>query len=170
MAADFLDELAELALGSRLKRLSDRLMAEANSIYQAFGHTVQPRWFVLLALLYRRGRVGVVDAAESLGISQPAVSQFSRDLEDKGWLKVVFDEQDGRKRYLALTDLGRKEVDSLQPMWRAVEAAAKDLCEETGGDFYRSIQRFEKALKQKSMLARAMQITEDGRRRTDEKQ
>jgi DNA-binding MarR family transcriptional regulator len=154
---DFLDELGELALGSRLKRLSDRLMTDANLTYQAFGHSVQPRWFVLLALLHKQSQVSVVEASEYLGISQPAVSQFSRDLEDKGWLQVVFDEQDGRRRLLQLTALGRAEVDSLQTMWRAVDAAAKELCEEAGEHFFQSIQRFERALKRKSLRDRALE-------------
>ena len=161
MSADFLDELAELALGSRLKRLSDRLMTEANSIYQAFGHSMQPRWFGLLALLYRRGEVAVVEAADLLGISQPAISQFSRDLEKQGWVTVEQAANDGRKRLLTLTASGRQEVASLQTMWQAVDLAAKELCEETGGDFYQSIQRFERALKRKSLLDRALAQVED---------
>ena len=157
MSKDFLDELAELALGSRLKRLSDRLMTEANNTYQAFGHSVQPRWFVLLALLYRKGSVAVVEAADLLGISQPAVSQFSRDLEARGWVAIVADTNDGRKRLLELTEVGRAQVETLQPMWRAVDRAAKQLCEEAGGNFYQSLQRIEQALKQKTLLARALE-------------
>jgi len=162
METDFLDELGELALGSRLKRLSDRLLTEASSIYQSFGHQVQPRWFTLLALLYRREQVAVVEAADLLGISQPAVSQFSRDLEERGLLRVVFDERDGRKRFLQLTDSGRNQVDALQPMWRAVEQAAKELCEEAGSDFYPAVQKFEQALKRKSLLARTAMYRETG--------
>jgi DNA-binding MarR family transcriptional regulator len=78
-------------------------------------------------------------------------------LEDKGWLQVVLDQNDGRKRFLALTDLGRAEVDSLQTMWRAVDAAAKELCEEVSEDFFQSIQRFERALKRKSLRDRALE-------------
>ena len=34
---DFLDELGELALASRLKRLSERMMLEASGVYAHFG-------------------------------------------------------------------------------------------------------------------------------------
>ncbi|MCB1633894.1 MAG: MarR family transcriptional regulator, partial [Xanthomonadales bacterium] len=83
-SGDFLDELGELALGSRLKRLADRIMADAAAIYRHLGHDMQPRWFTLLALLYRHGQCNVVEAAERLGLSQPAISQFSQQLVQRG--------------------------------------------------------------------------------------
>lgn len=157
MQEDFLNELGELALGSRLKRLADRLMTQANDTYREFGHDMQPRWFVLLALLNEKTQVSVVEAAEYLGVSQPAVSQFSRDLEDRKWLKVAFDKKDGRKRQLKLTASGKTFVSKLQPMWQAVDKAAKELCEEVSPNFFNDLIRLEQAVKAKSLTARALE-------------
>ena len=154
---DFLDELAELALGSRIKRLGDRMMAEAERTYRVFGHDAQPKWFGLLALLYRRGPLSVGDAAEQLGLTQPAVSQFLRGLEQKGWVRVKLDPADGRRRIAHLTRRGRGEVEAMQPMWRAGDAAAKRLCDEAGGQLLESLQRFEQALSRRSLAERAME-------------
>src|SRR5262245_39228630 len=110
---DFLDELGALALGSRLKRLGDRMMAEASRTYRSFGHDVQPKWFGLLALLHRDGPVGVVQAARRLGLTQPAVSQFCRDLEERGWIELRSDAGDARKRRIELTGRGRAGVASM---------------------------------------------------------
>ena len=51
----FLNELAELALGSRLKRLSERMLASASDVYQEFGVDINPKWFTLMALLDAKG-------------------------------------------------------------------------------------------------------------------
>jgi len=160
-SSDFLDELGSLALGSRIKRLGDRMMAEANRTYRAFGHDAQPKWFGLLALLYRAGPVGVGEAADRLGLTQPAISQFCRDLEGRGWIQVDLDPDDGRKRVLRLSRRGKAAVAAMQPMWRAVESAANDLCRSAGADFLASLQRLEWALSQKSIAERAQEYRDE---------
>ena len=63
MNKDYLDQLGELALGSRLKRMSDRMLSDAASVYQHFNLDIQPKWFGLLALLYDQQQASVVEAA-----------------------------------------------------------------------------------------------------------
>lgn len=154
MQKDFLDDLAELALGSRLKRLSERMLSDAANIYQEFDLDVQPKWFTLLALLHRKQRVNVVEASECLGLSQPAISQFCRQLADKGLVSFVVCEQDSRRKVLTLTPSGRDEVNKMLPMWLAVQKAAEQLCGEFENDFYRSLRKCEKALAAKSLQQR----------------
>lgn len=151
---DFFDELGVLALGSRLKRLSDRLAAEANAIHQVYGRGSQARWFVLLALLHAKQQLSVVQAAECLGVTQPAISQACRELEAKGWLEVVVDDNDGRKRLMSLSRGGQRQVEVMQTMWQAVESAALDLCRDADVDLLQNIQQIERALTRKSLLAR----------------
>ncbi len=154
MQKDFLDELGELALGSRLKRLSEKVLSDAANIYQDFDVNVQPKWFTLLALLHRKLRVNVVEASEYLGLSQPAISQFCRQLADEGLVSFVTCEQDSRRKVLTLTPRGREEVNKMLPMWQAVQKAAEQLCREFENDFYRSLRKCEKALAEKSLQQR----------------
>ena len=154
---DYLNELAELALGTRLKRLSDRLTADATKVYRAFGFDLQPKWFTLLSLLHTKGQVSVVNAAELLGLSQPAISQFSRDLVAQGIVVSTVCDDDSRKRQLTLSKNGKSLVKKLQPMWAAVDAAAKELCREDGNNFYQSLVSFERVLARKSLLERALE-------------
>lgn len=154
MNNDFLDELGELALGTRLKRLSERMLADAAGVYQHFNMDIQPKWFTLLALLHRKGDVGVVDAAARLGISQPAISQFCSQLVDKGLVETQLSRADSRKRMMRLTQSGRKQIDALIPIWDAVQEAAQQLCEELENDFYHSLQKLETSLERRSLLER----------------
>ena len=158
---DFLDELGALAVGSRLKRLADRMLAEAAGTYRSFGQDAQPKWFGLLALLHREGPVGVVQAAQRLGLTQPAVTQFCRGLEQRGWVQVSPDPKDGRRRSIRLTRRGRSAVAGMQPMWRAVQRAGEDLCAEAGPSFLDSIRRFERALARRSIAERALEYANE---------
>ncbi len=154
MSIDFLDELGELALGSRLKRLSERMLNDAAQIYQYFGVEVQPKWFTLLALLDKRQKVSVVEASEYLGLSQPALSQFCRQLQQQQYITLEVDKRDSRKRVIALSKLGQQQVEKMQPMWRAVDRAAKDMCREYENHFYQALLKLEKSHNHRSLLER----------------
>jgi len=152
---DFFDELSELALGSRLKRLSDRMYAEAQHVYRDFNMAIQPKWFSLLALLHKKGQVTVVEAAENLQLSQPALSQFCKQLIAEGMVEFHSDKKDSRKRIISLTPKGRVTINNLETIWQGIELAAKELCEEAENDFYASLLKFEQALNKKALLTRS---------------
>lgn len=158
---DFLDELAELALGSRLKRLSDRLLHDANQVYREFGHEIPVKYFTLLMLLKNSQGIGVVEAATYLGLSQPAISQFVRELVAMDLVISVAGKQDSRKKTLSLSEGGEAVLNKMQVMQMAVDAAAKGLCEEAGGDFYQAIRRCEAALSRKSLLQRTLECSNE---------
>ena len=61
---DILDELGALALGSRLKRLSDALFQDGARIYQAAGQGFEPRWFPVFVYLYRKGPTSITELAQ----------------------------------------------------------------------------------------------------------
>lgn len=151
---DFLNELGELALGSRLKRISEKMLANAAQIYQSFDLNIQPKWFTLLALLDAKKQVTVVEAAKQLGLSQPALSQFCKQLLAEGLITLTVPEQDSRQRQLQLSSLGKQRVHEMKPIWRAVELAAIDLATEANNDFYRALITFEKAFEKQDLVAR----------------
>lgn len=155
---DFLDELGELALGSRLKRLSDRLMADASQVYKNCGHVIQPKWFALLALLHKRDEVSIVKASELLGLSQPAVSQFVKEMIKEGLVTTAPSPKDSRRKFISLTEHGRLTVENMKFMWRAVDLAAKELCGEVSANFFDSIKEFEKKLSSSSLSQRTARI------------
>lgn len=155
---DFLDELEELALGTRLKRLSERMLTDAGKVYKAFNINMQPKWFSLLALIDKKQKINVVEASQLLGLSQPAVSQFCRQLEKEGLITNIICENDSRKRVLTLTETGQQQVNKMKPMWQAVTHAAKELSQELDNDIYQAIRKCEQAMTRKSLLERTMDI------------
>jgi DNA-binding MarR family transcriptional regulator len=164
MQEDFLDELAELALGSRLKRLSEKMLADATNIYRDFAVEVQPKWFTLLALLHNKKQVSVVEAAQYLGLSQPAISQFCKQLSDKNLVIFVTSSEDSRRKVLTLSNSGQEQVEKMLPMWQAVQCAAEQICTEFENDFYKSLRKCEQALQEKSLQQRALEAYNDAKK------
>ena len=155
--SDYFDELGEVALGSRLKRLSDRIMGDALNVYKHMGQDIQPKWFTLMSLLYEKKSVSIVQASDFLGLTQPCISQFSKELIKKGLVKACPDKNDLRRKILSLTANGKRKYKNMEPVRKAVRKAAVSLCEEEEQDFYQAIKQFEKALLKKSLYQRTLE-------------
>jgi len=127
----YLPSLAQLALGSRLKSLSDHFYAAVDEVYRTCGAGVESRWFPVLRFLWENGDTTVSDVAQAIGQTHSAVSQLADKLVDAGLVCRNKDVQDGRRSLLALTDKGRTSLSALGPIWVAVRRGiVKSLGEE----------------------------------------
>lgn len=152
---DILRDLGHLALASRLKRLADALLADAAKVHSDADAPLQPGQFPLIAALDRYGPMSVNDAAEILGISQPATTRAVSESVKIGLVTSGPGQDDKRFRELSLTELGRSTVaDMKRSMWPRVEASARGLTQGLTGDFLDSINQIEGRLLEQSMLER----------------
>ena len=154
VADDFLNDLAELALGNRLKRVSEKITANTTQVYKSFDIDIQPKYFTLLALLEQKTTLTIVEAASHLGLSQPALSQFCKHLHNDGLIDIKKGEKDSRRREISLSDRGHITIKQIKPIWSAVQDAAVEMCKQDGNNFYHSLVAFENALDQKDMFLR----------------
>lgn len=117
-------------LGSRLKRLAERLQAGAELIARDCGLPTQPGQMPLLTALWRRGSLGVGEAAEMTGFSQPAITRVARELARTGLIATAGDASDKRVRRLSLTAEGRRVMVLAQTaLWPRLRAAVAETCD-----------------------------------------
>ena len=140
---DLLRDFGTMTFASRLKRLGDRLKAEATRLYNARGVEFNDSWFLVAFLLSRNEGLSVTDMADMLGISRAAVSQMYKAMERNGLLVVHTDDRDKRRRLLYLTEEGRAAVTALEPIWNAVGKCTEDLVRETGQDVLKALSDIE---------------------------
>src|SRR5262245_43396423 len=131
---DYINQLGLLALGSRMRALSERLYAVADEVYQRRGIPIQGRWFPLLRLLHDRGPQTVGEIAEAIGQTHSAVSQLGDKLVREGWLQVSPNPADKRVRRLALSEKAQRALRDAKPAWRAIEEVLQRRCGEAGID------------------------------------
>jgi DNA-binding MarR family transcriptional regulator/N-acetylglutamate synthase-like GNAT family acetyltransferase len=166
MARDVLAEMGYLALGSRLKRLAERVQSDATKAFSDRGIPVQATHFPLLAALTTYGPLSVSEAVDAVGISQPAVTRIHNSLQKLGLTHTVPVKGDNRQKQIRLTPEGEALIDDLKhTMWPQVRRAAQALCEGPDTDILTQIARIEDALQARPLQARIEdQVAADNRR------
>lgn len=143
---DYITQLGLVALGSRMRAVSDRLYATADEVYRLTGLEIQGRWLPLLRILHDRGPQTVGEIADAVGQTHSAVSQLADRLTEQGWLTVLVDPSDKRRRRLALTARAETALRTAKPLWRAIEDLFGAHCREHGIDLLHTLATFERAL------------------------
>ena len=155
MVSDILAEHGILFLGSRLKRLADRMQADAAEVLERLGLGVQPSQVTLLAALDRFGPLSIGDAVEALGTSQPAVTRLAGTLIEAGLVSADRTAHDQRQKTLDLTESGRALVVRIKSaLWPPVRAAAEALTADLSGSFLQQLEGLEANLAQRSLTSR----------------
>lgn len=116
----FFSDVGLLAIGSRLKLLSDRLYDTADETYRRHGIGLQARWFPVLRLLHDKGPQSVGEIAQAVGQTHSAVSQLATKLTARGMLEATADAHDKRLRRLSLTPRAIDELRKAKPLWHAI--------------------------------------------------
>jgi DNA-binding MarR family transcriptional regulator/ribosomal protein S18 acetylase RimI-like enzyme len=132
---DLISELGPLALGSRLKRLSDRMMREVTEIYRQSGLDFEPKWFPLYYLLAREEAKSITEIADTLQITHPGVIQIAREMEKAGWVVSERSGDDARRRLLRLTPGALAAQPKLEQLWLGIRATNAQLLQEVAPGF-----------------------------------
>ena len=152
MARDILDDLGYLALGSRLKRLAERLQAEAMRTYAELDYPTQPGHFPLMAALDAYGPMTVGEAVDCIGVSQPAITRTQNALINLGFVETRPSSTDQRISLMSLTETGQQLIQSMkQDLWPQVERAARTMCCGPDADLLGNIRQLETAMSVRSL-------------------
>ena len=151
---DFMAEMAELAIASRLRRLSDLYWQGVTATYRQSGVDFDVRWATIFVLIARQGPVAVMEIADRLGITHPAVIQVINELEKNGLIVSAKSEQDGRKRLLTLSETGQAMLPKLHPLWDAFIAVNKEMLDNQTHNLLASLQEMESQLAERSFFDR----------------
>ncbi len=151
---NYIRQLGAVAIASRLRALNDVLVRDAVRIYEEQEVDFEPRWFPLVMLLKEKGPLSVMEIAEQLNMTHPAVNQTCNILEKKGHIRSLKDKKDKRKRIIHLNDQCIQLTEQLEPLWKHFESAVTDLFYETQADFLDILSEMEEALDRKSMYER----------------
>jgi DNA-binding MarR family transcriptional regulator len=147
MARDFVRTQGYLTLGSRLKRIGDRLQADAQVIFKAVGVDLPVALMPTLHALANDGDMTIGELAESLGVTQPGVTRNAAQLEALGLVRTLRNRADRRVRTISLTkkgaDLIALAVRELDP-W--ISSAVAEVCSTLEGSFLDQLAALEDGL------------------------
>ena len=159
MVGDIVRELGHLTLGSRLKRIGERLQGQAQVLLEEAGISLSASHFPVLAALDRLGPLGVGELAQAVGVSQPGVTRMLERLQSEGLVKSQRPVGDRRLRPIVLTRTGRQLVArSRQLVWPRIEAAVADACAGPSAPLLAQLAALEDALAAAPLSTRAARL------------
>jgi DNA-binding MarR family transcriptional regulator len=151
---DLVKELAELAIATRLKRLSERLSNDVSKIYKETDVDFEARWFLILSLLAKEKLMAITEIADSLQLTHPAIIQLVQELEKKNLIKASIDKKDARKRMVSLTAAGKKTLSKIEPVLMSIKAENKKWIEAASANILTVLTELEDSLNTQSMYQR----------------
>ena len=152
---DLIADQGYLFLGSRLKRLGERMQADVARVFHAAGHEVQPVHMPVLAALGQLGPLGVGELAGALGVSQPAVTRTLGGMRALDLITTLPTGADRRRTRIALTPRGDALLaEARATYWPRIEAAVAAMCAPLAGDLLARLAALEAALAAAPIRAR----------------
>jgi len=122
-----IDELGELALSTRLMRLSEWTRRDVTKIYAEYGLDFESKWFPVLYILGKKAPLSVMELTEELGYAHPSVIALVKEMEKQKLVRSVPSKTDGRKRMLELTPKAIEWQKKMQPLWDKMRLVAAQI-------------------------------------------
>ena len=154
---DHMQSFGSLSLGSRLRRLSDRLVQDVADLYRSQGIELSPTYFPLFNLIRQQGAMTVTEAAEKLGVSHPAISKIARKMLAEEWISKVADPDDERRQMLLLTPKSEALVIRVEPIWREVKGHLDTLMDAQQYPLLNALAEFEQLVDQRGFYQPVLQ-------------
>lgn len=114
------DMSRELTCGLLIKRINEALEKQANREMQHDGLTLS-QTSVLVTIEQSGGDAEISDLCRILGIAQPTVTGIIKRLEQKGYVEMFPDPEDGRRKHFLLTPLGQERCSAAAAKMQSAE-------------------------------------------------
>ncbi|MGY4539508.1 GNAT superfamily N-acetyltransferase/DNA-binding MarR family transcriptional regulator [Mucilaginibacter sp. UYNi724] len=151
---EFYNQTGKMALGSRLRRLSELITEQAGKVYGLYDIDMQPKWFPVFYALSKGEEKSITQIANEIGHSHPSVSTIVKEMLKKNLVQESLHKADGRKNYITLSSPGLAINERIQSQYADVNAAIENALAETQYNIWKAIEEWEFLLEQKDLLKR----------------
>jgi DNA-binding MarR family transcriptional regulator len=155
MTEDIVRSLGYMALGSRFRRIGERLQADTQRILDELDQPLQSSHHPFLAALDRLGPLAIGELAEAVGVTQPGATRSVGQMVELGLVRSRSATDDQRRRIVSLTKAGQALVDKAKAtVWPRVERAVADLCGDLDGPLLDQLAAMEDGLAERPLYRR----------------
>jgi DNA-binding MarR family transcriptional regulator len=156
---DVVRALGYLTLGTRFKRLGERLQSHTQRILDSQSLAVPAGQFPFLAALDRSGPLTVGELADAVGVTQPGATRTVGQLVEAGYVTLTPAEDDQRRKSVALSPQGKRVVaEGKRTAWPVVERVVREACGELEGSLLDQLASLEDALAAEPLDRRAARV------------
>ncbi|WP_220417438.1 bifunctional helix-turn-helix transcriptional regulator/GNAT family N-acetyltransferase [Dyadobacter frigoris] len=146
-----------MALGSRLRMLTEKITEDAAQIYKLYDIDMQPKWFPVFYVLSKGEEKTITAIAREIGHSHPSVSKIISEMSKKGFVTEKKDETDGRRNVVCLSEIGMQVTHQIEDQYVDVASAIDEIAAQTRNDLWKAIEEWEFVLEQKTLLRRVQE-------------
>lgn len=154
----FYSQVGEVAIGSRLRQLSETLTEGAADIYELYDVPADPRWFPVLYVLANQESATITEIAQHIGHSHPSVSQIVKKMNAKGLAEIKKSSQDARISVVTLSEEGKRILPNFEQQCADVAQATQMLLAEARHNLWSAIEETEFLLTDRSLLERVRSV------------
>jgi len=151
---NFFNQTGKMAIGSRLRMLTDKITEDASLIYKMYGVDLKTKWFPVFFVLSNGEQKTITSIAKEIGHSHPSVSNIIKEMSSKGFVKEKKDRNDGRRNVVELSSKGKRAAEKMIDQYTDVTAAIDHISKQTKHDLWKAIEEWEFLLSEKSLLKR----------------
>jgi len=163
MINDIVRKKGYLTLGSRLKRIGERLQADVQHLLNKRDIPIQSGQYPLLVTLEEHGPLAVGDLAIALGVSQPGITRSVGQLAEQNLVTIQRGKKDQRTKTISLTEKGQTIVsDGRNHIWPQIEASLGEILSGHSGTLIEQLDILEDALDNYSLPDRIINASKGG--------
>lgn len=151
---DFFNQAGKVAIGSRLRMLTEKITEDAKQIYHLYQVDLQPKWFPVFYVLSHGEEKTITSIAREIGHSHPSVSKIISEMSRKGYVVEKKDSADGRKNLIKLSAAGADITAKIQDQYTDLDAAIEQMTAQTNHNLWKAMEEWEFLLQQKSLFQR----------------
>lgn len=153
----FFDDVGQLALGTRVRFLGEKIGMDAAEIYRVYGTDLQPKWFPVFYALSKRHENTVTSIAEYIGHSHASVSKILAEMSKAGLITEKTDTEDRRRTLVVLSKHGKTVAQQIELQYLDVAAAIDELASQATHNLWEALVEWDYLLSQKSLHNRVME-------------
>lgn len=154
---EFFNKIGPMAIGSRLRMLSERMTKNAANIYQLYGIDLHPKWFPVFYVLAKGEEKTITNIAQEIGHSHPSISKIVREMAKKGLIEERKGKKDARKNVISLSDAGMQIKQKILPQYEDVTKAIEKMLAQSSYNLWKAIEEWEYLLSEKDLMVRIME-------------
>ena len=155
---DFFNQTGKMAIGSRLRMLTDKITNDAELIHKMYGIDIRAKWFPVFFVLSHGEAKTITAIAKEIGHSHPSVSNIVKEMVARGIAKETKDKADGRKNLIMLSSKGEKMSEILTEECFDMTVTIESILSATHNDLWRAIEEWECLLSKESLLDRVKEV------------
>ncbi|MDD5620674.1 MAG: bifunctional helix-turn-helix transcriptional regulator/GNAT family N-acetyltransferase [Proteiniphilum sp.] len=155
---DFFNQTGKMAIGSRLRMLTDKVTNDAELIHKMYGMDIRAKWFPVLFVLSHGEAKTITAIAKEIGHSHPSVSNIVKEMVARRVVKETKDKSDGRRNLIVLSSKGRKMSEILIEECSDMAVAVDSILSVTRSNLWQAIEEWECLLSEKSLLDRVKEV------------